>query len=254
MQIELVPCLKDNYAYILHDEDTGTVGVVDPSEAEPIIDSLKRSGRNLTYILNTHHHYDHTGGNLELKDRYGAKVIGSAMDKDRIPGIDMALKDGDKWMFAGHEVHVMDTPGHTKGHISLYFPGSRAIFTGDTMFSLSCGKLFEGTPKQMLASLQKITSLPDDTSIYCGHEYTLSNSKFALSLEPNNEVLQSYAAHVAELRSKKLPTIPTTVKMEKACNPFLRSSNTDIRRALRIPEAADEAEALGIIRKAKDDF
>ncbi|VVB07517.1 unnamed protein product [Arabis nemorensis] len=249
-----VPCLKDNYAYILHDEDTGTVGVVDPSEAEPVIDFLKRSGRNLTYILNTHHHYDHTGGNLELKDRYGAKVIGSAVDRDRIPGIDIALKDGDKWMFAGHEVHVMDTPGHTKGHISLYFPGSRAIFTGDTLFSLSCGKLFEGTPKQMLASLQKIISLPDDTSIYCGHEYTLSNSKFALSMEPNNEVLQSYAAHVAELRSKKLPTIPTTLKMEKACNPFLRSSNTDIRRALGISETADEAEALGIIREAKDNF
>ncbi|CDY56607.1 BnaCnng30690D, partial [Brassica napus] len=254
LQIELVPCLKDNYAYILHDEDTGTVGVVDPSEAEPVIDSLQRSGRNLTYILNTHHHHDHTGGNLELKDRYGAKVIGSAVDRDRIPGIDIALKDGDKWMFAGHEVHVMDTPGHTKDHISLYFPGSRAIFTGDTLFSLSCGKLFEGTPKQMLASLQRIISLPDDTSIYCGREYTLSNSKFALSLEPNNEVLQSYAAHVSELRQKKLPTIPTTVKMEKACNPFLRSSNTDIRRALGISETADDAEALGIIREAKDNF
>ncbi|CAG7880404.1 unnamed protein product [Brassica rapa] len=255
LQIEMVPCLKDNYAYILHDEDTGTVGVVDPSEAEPVIDSLQRSGRNLTYILNTHHHYDHTGGNLELKDRYGAKVIGSALDRDRIPGIDIALKDGDKWMFAGHEVHVMDTPGHTKGcHISLYFPGSRAIFSGDTLFSLSCGKLFEGTPKQMLASLKKIISLPDDTSIYCGHEYTLSNSKFALSIEPNNQVLQSYAAHVAELRKKKLPTIPTTLKMEKACNPFLRSSNTDIRQALGISETADEAEALAIIREAKDNF
>ncbi|CAH8362708.1 unnamed protein product [Eruca vesicaria subsp. sativa] len=244
LQIELVPCLKDNYAYILHDEDTGTVG--DPSEAEPVIESLQRNGQNLTYILNTHHDYDHTGGNLELKDRYGAKVIGSAVDKDRIPGIDIALKDGDKWMFAGHEVHVIDTPGHTKG--------SRAIFTGDTLFSLSCGKLFEGTPKQMLASLQRIISLPDDTSIYCGHEYTLSNSKFALSIEPNNEVLKSYAAHVAELRNKKLPTIPTTVKMEKACNPFLRSSNTDIRRALGISETADDAEALGIIREAKDNF
>ncbi|KAG5404094.1 hypothetical protein IGI04_010213 [Brassica rapa subsp. trilocularis] len=181
-------------------------------------------------------------------------VIGSALDRDRIPGIDIALKDGDKWMFAGHEVHVMDTPGHTKGHISLYFPGSRAIFSGDTLFSLSCGKLFEGTPKQMLASLKKIISLPDDTSIYCGHEYTLSNSKFALSIEPNNQVLQSYAAHVADLRKKKLPTIPTTLKMEKACNPFLRSSNTDIRQALGISETADEAEALAIIREAKDNF
>jgi hydroxyacylglutathione hydrolase len=181
-------------------------------------------------------------------------VIGSAADRDRIPGIDVALKDADKWMFAGHEVHIMETPGHTRGHISFYFPGARAIFTGDTLFSLSCGKLFEGTPEQMLASLQRIIALPDDTSVYCGHEYTLSNSKFALSIEPTNEVLQSYAAYVAELRDKKLPTIPTTMKMEKACNPFLRTENTDIRRALGIPETADEAEALGIIRRAKDNF
>ncbi|XP_019059602.1 PREDICTED: probable hydroxyacylglutathione hydrolase 2, chloroplastic isoform X2 [Tarenaya hassleriana] len=254
LQIELVPCLQENYAYILHDEDTGTVGVVDPSEATPVMDALQRDNRNLTYILNTHHHYDHTGGNLELKDRYGAKVIGSAVDRDRIPGIDIALKDCDRWMFAGHEVHVLETPGHTRGHISFYFPGARAVFTGDTLFSLSCGKLFEGTPQQMHASLQRIVTLPDDTSIYCGHEYTLSNSKFALSIEPNNEVLQSYAAHIADLRSKRLPTIPTTVKMERACNPFLRTTNPEIRRALGISEAADEAEALGVIRRAKDNF
>ncbi|KFK42941.1 hypothetical protein AALP_AA1G058500, partial [Arabis alpina] len=254
LQIELVPCLTDNYAYILHDEDSGTVGVVDPSEAAPVMNALQKHSRNLTYILNTHHHYDHTGGNLELKDRYGAKVVGAAVDRDRIPGIDVALKDGDKWEFAGHEVQVMETPGHTRGHISFYFPGARAIFTGDTLFSLSCGKLFEGTPEQMLASLEKILSLPDDTSVYCGHEYTLSNSKFALSIEPTNEVLQSYAAHIAELRDKKLPTIPTTMKMEKACNPFLRTRNMDIRRVLGIPESADEAEALGAIRRAKDNF
>ncbi|KAF3571052.1 hypothetical protein F2Q69_00063750 [Brassica cretica] len=150
LQIELVPCLADNYAYILHDEDTGTVGVVDPSEAVPVMDALHKNGRTLSYILNTHHHYDHTGGNLELKDKYGAKVVGSALDRKRIPGIDIALNDGDKWEFAGHEVHVMETPGHTLGHISFYFPGARAVFTGDTLFSLSCGKLFEGTPEQNL--------------------------------------------------------------------------------------------------------
>ncbi|KAK9288835.1 hypothetical protein L1049_017300 [Liquidambar formosana] len=254
LQIELVPCLKDNYAYLLHDVDTGTVGVVDPSEAVPVIDALSRKNRNLTYILNTHHHYDHTGGNVELKARYGAKVIGSGADRDRIPGIDIVLNDGDKWMFAGHEVLVMETPGHTRGHISFYFPGSRAIFTGDTLFSLSCGKLFEGTPEQMLSSLKKIMSLPDDTDIYCGHEYTLSNSKFALSVEPNNEALQSYAAHVAHLRSKRLPTIPATLKMEKSCNPFLRTSSVEIRQSLNIPATANDAEALGVIRQAKDNF
>ncbi|CAM8987951.1 unnamed protein product [Rhodiola kirilowii] len=254
LQIELVPCLKDNYAYLLHDVDTGTVGIVDPSESLPVIDVLSRSDRNLTYILNTHHHYDHTGGNLELKARYGAKVIGSGTDSDRIPGIDIALKDGDKWMFAGHEVIVLETPGHTRGHISFYFPGAGAIFTGDTLFSLSCGKLFEGTPEQMSSSLQKITSLPENTSIYCGHEYTLSNSKFALSVEPRNEKLQSYASHVAHLRKKGLPTVPSSIKLEKACNPFLRTSSSEIRRSLKIPATASEAEALGVIRQAKDNF
>ncbi|KAH7521130.1 hypothetical protein FEM48_Zijuj07G0000500 [Ziziphus jujuba var. spinosa] len=229
LQIELVPCLSDNYAYLLHDVDTGTVGVVDPSEALPVIDVLTKKNRNLTYILNTHHHHDHTGGNVELKARYGAKVIGSGLDRERIPGIDIVLNDGDKWMFAGHEVHVIDTPGHTRGHISFYFPGSGAIFTGDTLFSLSCGKLFEGTPEQ-------------------------SNSKFALSIEPENRALQSYAAHVSHLRSKGLPTIPTTLKLEKACNPFLRTSSTEIRRTLNIPVTADDAEALGVIRQAKDNF
>ncbi|KAA0044517.1 putative hydroxyacylglutathione hydrolase 2 [Cucumis melo var. makuwa] len=246
LQIELVPCLRDNYAYLLHDVDTGTVGVVDPSEALPVIDALSKKNRNLTYILNTHHHHDHTGGNEELKARYGAKVIGSGIDSDRIPGIDISLKDGDKWMFAGHEVHVMETPGHTRGHISFYFPGSAAIFTGDTLFSLSCGKLFEGTPEQMLSSLKKITSLPDDTNIFCGHEYTLSNSKFALSIEPKNEALKSYATQVANLRSKGLPTIPTTLKMEKLCNPFLRTSSSEIRQSLKVENTADDAKVLGL--------
>ncbi|KAL3506762.1 hypothetical protein ACH5RR_032144 [Cinchona calisaya] len=254
LQIELVPCLRDNYAYLIHDMDTGTVGVVDPSEAVPVIDALDRKNRNLNYILNTHHHYDHTGGNMELKERYGAKVIGSGVDRDRIPGIDIALNDGDKWMFASHEVLIMDTPGHTRGHISFYFPGSKSIFTGDTLFSLSCGKLFEGTPDQMLSSLRKIISLPDDTSIYCGHEYTLSNSKFALSIEPGNKELQSYAAEVTRLRDKGMPTIPTTLGKEKLCNPFLRTSSMEIRRSLKIPPAANDAEALGVIRQAKDNF
>ncbi|KAG0476702.1 hypothetical protein HPP92_013543 [Vanilla planifolia] len=209
LQIELVPCLHDNYAYLLHDVDTGTVGVVDPSEAKPVIEALTRRNKNLTYILNTHSHHDHTGGNMELKARYGAKVIGSGKGMDRIPGIDIVLNDGDTWMFAGH---------------------------------------------QMLASLQKIMSLPDDTSIYCGHEYTLSNSKFALSIEPRNKVLAEYATQVARLRQKNLPTIPTMLNKEKRCNPFLRINSAEIRRSLGIPADATNAEALGIICQAKDNF
>ncbi|XP_047336743.1 hydroxyacylglutathione hydrolase 2, mitochondrial-like isoform X2 [Impatiens glandulifera] len=254
LEIELIPCLRDNYAYLLHDVHTGTVGVVDPSEASPVIDALSRKNRNLNYILNTHHHYDHTGGNLELKEYYGAKVIGSREDKDRIPGIDIVVNEGDKWMFAGHEVLIFETPGHTRGHISFYFPKSLAIFTGDTLFSLSCGKLFEGTPEQMLSSLKKIMALPDQTSIYCGHEYTLSNAKFALSIEPKNEALQSYAAQVTQLRNKGLPTVPSTLKKEKLCNPFLRTSSMEIRQSLKIPATANDAEALGAIRQAKDSF
>ncbi|KAJ1692308.1 hypothetical protein LUZ63_009006 [Rhynchospora breviuscula] len=254
LQIELVPCLQDNYAYILHDSETGTVGVVDPSEAGPVINALQKKNQNLTYILNTHHHYDHTGGNLELKARYGAKVIGSKKDRDRIPGIDIELGDGETWMFAGHRVLVIETPGHTKGHVSYYFPDSRVVFTGDTLFSLSCGKLFEGSPDQMLSSLEKLMSLPEDTKVYCGHEYTLSNSKFALSIEPQNEALKEYAAHVASLRNKKMPTIPTTLKREKECNPFLRTSSPEIRRILKISENASDARALGVIRQAKDRF
>ncbi|XP_078434803.1 hydroxyacylglutathione hydrolase 2, mitochondrial-like [Wolffia australiana] len=254
LQIELVPCLKDNYAYILHDVDTGTVGVVDPSEAKPIINALNKNNLTLAYVLNTHHHYDHTGGNLELKERYGAKVVGPLADKDRIPGIDVALSDGEKWIFGAHEMVVLFTPGHTRGHLTYYFPQSGALFTGDTLFSLSCGKLFEGTPGQMMSSLQRIMSLPDDTKIYCGHEYTLSNAQFALSIEPKNDLLRSYAVDVADLRRKGLPTIPTTLGREKEVNPFLRTFSAEIRQNLKIPVEATEAEALGAIRQAKDNW
>lgn len=254
LQIELVPCLKDNYAYLLHDSSSGTTGIVDPSEPGPIIDALSKRRYKLTYILNTHHHYDHTGGNLELKATYGAKVIGPFADKDRIPGIDVALRDGEKWMFGGHEMHVLETPGHTKGHVSFYFPESGAIFTGDTLFCLSCGKLFEGSAEQMWSSLSKIASLSDNVRIFCGHEYTLSNAKFALSIEPGNDALRSYAARASELRSKGLPTVPSTLAEEKSCNPFLRTSSSEIRKSLNIPDTASDAEVLGRVRKAKDMF
>jgi hydroxyacylglutathione hydrolase len=235
--------------------DTGTVGVVDPSESAPIIDALTKKNRNLTYILNTHHHVDHTGGNMELKERYGAKVIGSEVDRDRIPGVDIVLKDGDRWMFAGHEVHVLGTPGRMKGDISFYFPGSKSIFTGDSLSSLSCGKFIEGSAEEMHLSLQKISTLPDDTNIYCGHEHTLSNSKFAISIEPRNEALKCYSSHITNLRNKGIPTIPTTVKKEKSCNPFLRTSSTEIRRSLNIQTTeTDDAKVFATIRQARDNF
>ncbi|RVW20732.1 Hydroxyacylglutathione hydrolase 2, mitochondrial [Vitis vinifera] len=335
----MVPCLKDNYAYLLHDVDTGTVGVVDPSEAVPVIDALSRKNRNLTYILNTHHHHDHTGGNAELKARYGAKIWKEVVFFQSIQ----------------RKLFPLGMTFFLTGHISFYFPGSGAIFTGDTLFSLSCGKLskellnrrelhFQGQTKdpkgcsmkgqnpleesslkgdssltssvfQMHSSLSKIMSLPDETNIYCGHEYTLSNSKFALSIEPKNEVLQSYATHVAHLRSKGLPTVnfscfpsfmelfqqslgynyeqldegraqldcrqpmflspsqnayccitltkaghvldvsdPNYTEDGKMCNPFLRTSSPRNTEIVKDYSHADDSEALGIIREAKDNF
>ena len=181
-------------------------------------------------------------------------MIGSAKDRDRIPGIDITLSEGDTWMFAGHQVLVMETPGHTSGHVCYHFPGSGAIFTGDTLFSLSCGKLFEGTPQQMYSSLQKIIALPDETRVYCGHEYTLSNSKFALSIEPGNKDLQEYAANAADLRKRNTPTVPTTIGREKQCNPFLRTSSPEIKNTLSIPDHFDDARVLEVVRRAKDNF
>lgn len=252
LQIDVVPCLKDNYAYVLHDTEAGVTGVIDPSEPEPVVQALKRKGLGLGYILNTHHHWDHTGGNIDLKKRYNAKVVGPYADRDRIPGIDVALKDGDTWMFGNQKMLVLDTPGHTRGHVCFFFPNSKAIFTGDTLFSLSCGKLFEGTPQQMWTSLSKIMSFPDDTSVYCGHEYTLSNAEFSLSLEPSNEALQSYYVKVKELRQAGLPTIPTNLGLEKACNPFLRVSSAEVRASVGIPSGADEVQALAAVRARKD--
>eukprot|EP00250_Pteridium_aquilinum_P003266 c13590_g1_i1 orf=37-1002(+) len=252
LQIDVVPCLKDNYAYLLHDTEAGVTGVIDPSESEPVNEALKKKDLSLGYILNTHHHWDHTGGNIDLKRRYNAKIVGPHADKDRIPGIDVALKEGDTWMFGNQKMLVLDTPGHTRGHVCFFFPSSKAIFTGDTLFSLSCGKLFEGTPQQMWTSLSKILSFPDDTLVYCGHEYTLSNAEFSLTLEPNNEALRSYYDKVKELRQAGLPTIPTNLGLEKACNPFLRVSSAEVRASVGIPSGADDVQAFAAVRARKD--
>lgn len=251
-QIDLIPCLKDNYAYLLHDTEADVTGVIDPSESEAIVKALKKKDLHLNYILNTHHHWDHTGGNMDLKSRYSAKVVGPYADRARIPGIDIELRDGDAWMFGNQKMLVLDTPGHTRGHVCFFFPSSKSIFTGDTLFSLSCGKLFEGTPQQMWTSLSKIMSLPDDTLVYCGHEYTVSNAEFSLMLEPSNEALRSYYEKAKELRQAGLPTIPTNVGLEKACNPFLRLSSAQVRASVGIPPGADEVQALAAVRASKD--
>jgi hydroxyacylglutathione hydrolase len=249
LAIELVPCLSDNYAYLVRDE--GFCAVVDPSEPAPVKAALARTGWTLTHILNTHHHFDHTGGNLPLKAEFGAQVVGPENDRDRIPGIDVGVGEAAAWGIGAHAVRILEIPAHTKGHIAYVFDG--AAFTGDTLFAMGCGRLFEGTPAMMWASLSKLMALPDATRIYCGHEYTLNNGRFALSVEPGNIDLQARMTDVEAARAQGAPTIPSTIGLEKRTNPFLRPGSKEIRHTLGMEDASD-VEVFGELRRRKDSF
>jgi hydroxyacylglutathione hydrolase len=251
LQIEPVACLKDNYAYLVHDAGTGLTAIVDPSEPEPVKQALARRGWRLTHILNTHHHFDHTGGNLPLKEEFGAKVVGPEKDRERIPGIDVGVVEGQAWTFGARRVPVLEIPAHTRAHIAFVFDD--AVFTGDTLFAMGCGRLFEGTPAMMWASLTKLMALPDATRVYCGHEYTQSNGRFALTLEPGNAALAARMREVDGLRAKNAPTIPSTIGLEKQTNPFLRPDSKEIRHALGLLHA-DDVDVFAEMRKRKDNF
>lgn len=253
LTIELVPCLRDNYAYLVRDEALGLCAVVDPSEPEPVRAHLRERGTGLTHILNTHHHFDHTGGNLPLKEEFGAKIVGPGKDRDRIPGIDAGVGEDAPWAFGPHAVRVLEIPAHTRAHIAFVFPESRAVFTGDTLFAMGCGRLFEGTPAMMWAAMQKLMALPDDTRVFCGHEYTLGNGRFALTVEPGNPDLQARMREVEALRARDMPTIPTTIGLEKRTNPFMRPDSAEIREVLGLENASD-IEVLGETRRRKDSF
>jgi hydroxyacylglutathione hydrolase len=253
LNIHLVPCLKDNYAYLVHEPASNAVGVVDPSEAAPVFAALARHKLKLTHILNTHHHFDHTGGNLELKEKTGARIVGPRADRDRIPGIDEEVGEGDTWSLGQAKAKVFDIPAHTKGHIAFWFESDRAVFTGDTMFAMGCGRLFEGTPAQMWSSLSKLAALPPDTRVYCGHEYTLANGKFALTLEPNNLALKKRMAEVERLRAENQATIPSTIGLERETNPFLRPTSAELRKSLAM-EKADIVDVFAETRRRKDVF
>ena len=227
LTIELVPCLSDNYAYLLHDDASKAVGIVDPSEAPPVLKALERHGWKLTHILNTHHHFDHTGGNLPLKEATGARIIGPKADAHRIPGIDLGVSEGDTVTFGSQTARIFDIPAHTSGHIAFWFSDARAVFTGDTLFAMGCGRLFEGTPAQMYQAMRKLEALPPETRVYCGHEYTESNGKFALSVEPDNADLVRNMAQVRATRAKGEPTIPSTIGLERATNPFMRAKSVE---------------------------
>jgi len=233
MKIQIIPCLHDNYSYLVIDEKNNIACAIDPSEAKPIIKYLEKKNINLKYILNTHHHYDHVGGNQELKKKYNARVIGYRGDKDRIPEIDTLVDDQEIWKQESFEAKIIHIPGHTLGHVCFYFFNEEAAFTGDTLFSLGCGKIFEGSYEQMFNSLMKIKALPLKTKIYCGHEYTKQNAKFCITHDKNNENLKNKIKIIDKKLENNLPTIPSTIREELDCNIFLRSNKVKTFSKLR---------------------
>ena len=233
MKVEIIPCLKDNYSYLLIDDSNNSACVVDPGEATPIIKYLKNKNINLKYILNTHHHFDHIGGNKDLKKKFGSIIVGFREDSNRIPGIDILLKNNQTWKAENFVAKIIHIPGHTTGHICFYFFQERLVFTGDTLFSLGCGRIFEGTYEQMFSSLTKIKSLPKETKIYCGHEYTLNNAKFCIKHDTENQNLQKKIQYIKNQLKNGLPTIPSTISEELDCNIFLRAKDLKTFSKLR---------------------
>jgi hydroxyacylglutathione hydrolase len=251
--VEQFGARSDNFAVLIHDTTAGLTTAIDAPEEAPIVAKLKEKGWRLDHIFTTHHHQDHVEANLALKAAYGCTIIGPRAEAAKIPGIDTALAEGETFRFAGHEVRVIATPGHTLGHIAYYLPGQRLAFTGDTLFAVGCGRVFEGTMEAMWHSLEKLMRLPDDTVIYCGHEYTAANVRFALTVDPGNAALINRAAEVAALRAAGKATLPTTIALEKATNPFLRVAEPAIRALLGM-ENATAAEVFAELRRRKDNF
>jgi len=250
--IRQLKALRDNYVYLLRDPATGATGAVDPSEAGPVEAALAETGWRLTHVLNTHHHPDHTGGNLALKSKWNCIVVGPRADHARIPGIDVDVGENDEYAFGTQVAKVFDIPGHTRGHISFWFPASRAVFCGDTLFALGCGRLFEGTPQQMWHSLSKLRALPPETRVYCGHEYTQANARFALTMEPANAALVERSRAVDKLRAEQRSTVPSLMGEEIATNPFLRADQPALQSAMGSP--GDPVATFAEIRRRKDVF
>ncbi|MBO6557178.1 MAG: hydroxyacylglutathione hydrolase [Pseudomonadales bacterium] len=253
LEVHQFPCLSDNYGYLIHDPEAGVTATIDTPEVDPINAALKEKGWQLTHILNTHHHFDHAGGNLELKQQWDCTIVGSRDDADRIPGIDIKVGDGDTYTFGNFKAEVFDVSGHTIGHIAFYFPDAEKLFCGDALFALGCGRLFEGSPAQMWDSLQKLIELPDCTGVYCAHEYTQANAAFALSVEPQNAALQLRSKDIDSLRSEGKPTVPSTIGLEKETNPFLRPMSADLQATLNM-QGAELVDVFAETRRRKDRF
>ena len=239
LEIVAVPAFADNYLWLVHDADGGETAVVDPGDPAPVLAEAERRGWRIDKIFNTHWHPDHTGGNLEIKDATGATIIGPAGENGRVPGLDVPLNEGDRVSLGAHQAEVWEVPGHTLGHIAYIFHDDRVAFVGDTLFAMGCGRLFEGSPEQMHHSLARFASLPDDFKLYCAHEYTLSNARFAAHAFPENKAIADRLRHVEQERSEARPTVPTTVGEERDTNPFLLAKNV---------------EEFANLRAAKDNF
>lgn len=251
--IHTLPVLSDNYVFLVHDAAGGATAAVDPAEAEPVLQALAERGWRLDFIWNTHHHGDHVGGNRELKARTGCRVLGAAADAERIPGLDVALREGDCFSLGKTAVQVLAVPGHTLGHLAFRLPEAQRLFCGDTLFGLGCGRLFEGSAGQMWDSLRRLALLPEETLVYCAHEYTEANGRFALTVEPGNPRLAERLRAVRASREAGRPSVPFTLAEELAANPFLRPHSAEIRANLGLTTAEDVA-VFAELRRRKDGF
>ncbi len=253
LDISIIRCLSDNYSYLIRDKKTNLVGVVDPSEFNPVDLEISKTYQKLDFILNTHHHHDHVGGNIDLKKKYNSKIICSSYDEKRIPGVDIKKSDGDQFSLGETDFKIIHIPGHTLGHIAFYSQKTNVVFTGDTLFSLGCGRIFEGTFEQMFKSLEKIKNLPKNTMMYCGHEYTKKNGQFCISIDGKNGKLQDRIKNVDNKTQKNLPTIPITLGEELETNIFLRCEDKKIKNKLKMNNAS-KLEVFTKLRNLKDQF
>ncbi len=253
LEIHQIPVWDDNYVYLAHDAASASTAVIDPAEAEVVLKAAEAKGWNITHILNTHHHPDQVGGNLEIKQATGCIIVGARSDAGRIPGIDVQVGEGDTYEMGSATAKVVDVPGHTSGHIAYWFEESDALFCGDTLFALGCGRLFEGTAEQMWRSLDKFRALPDTTRVYCAHEYTQANARFAVTVDPENAALAARVGEIDRLRAEGRPTVPSTIAEELATNPFMRADDDGIAATVGLA-GADPVAVFAEVRGRKDRF
>lgn len=253
LEIVQIPLLKDNYSYLVHDTESGLTAVVDPAEPEPVLNALSKRGWTLTHLLNTHHHGDHVSGNHLLKRATHCRIYGPSHPGEPIPDLDVAIGEGDRIEWGRHAIEVLAVPGHTQGHVAFWLDETHILFCGDTLFAMGCGRLLGGTAEQLWMSLDRLRRLPDDSLIYCAHEYTEANGRFALTIEPGNSALQVRMQAVAATREQGLSTLPTRLDQERATNPFLRWESPEIRQTLGM-EDASPLEVFTALRRRKDAF